>query len=78
MAFDVGENDVTRGLMKCAYDQVYDVPICLECAVGEAGLVGSRGVDSFQQRVIVATELDFPSGFVLTEVEEVVKKASHR
>ena len=69
MAFYVWEDDVTRGLMQCADNEIYDVPIGLKGAVGEAGLVGSRGVDTFQKRIIVTAKLDLPSGFVMTKLK---------
>ena len=60
MSFDMREDNMAQGLMERPNDHVYNVPIGVECTVGETGLEGASGVDSFEQGVVIATELKLP------------------
>jgi hypothetical protein len=77
MAFYVSDADGAWEVMESANDHVDYVPVCLECAVGEALSVRAGGRDALDEGVIVAAELDFPLGASTAEDEQVVQEASN-
>lgn len=57
---------------------MHNVPICVECAVGEARLERTSGVDPFEEGIVITTKLKLPRGAGLAEFEKMVKEASDR
>jgi hypothetical protein len=69
VAFHMGEGDVARGLIKGTDHHVHNVPISLECAIRETGLEWMCGMDTFEEGIVVAAQLEVPGWVTQAKVE---------